>query len=103
MANALPSDCLIVIFGASGDLTKRKLIPALYYLWDNDLAPKNFAVLGVSRTKYSDDEFRDGLYDFGKKEYDEAKWRECSRTINLALTARYELWNGILDVIKGTG
>lgn len=34
---------------------------------------------------------------------DEAKWRECSRTINLALTARYELWNGILDVIKGTG
>jgi len=81
-ANAQPSDCLIVIFGASGDLTKRKLIPALYYLWDNGLAPKKFAVLGVSRTKFSDDQFRDGLYEFSKKQYDEAKWKQFAQHVH---------------------
>jgi len=44
------SDSLIyVIFGASGDLTKRKLIPALYALFIHKLLPEKFALLGVSR------------------------------------------------------
>jgi len=47
-----------VIFGASGDLTKRKLIPALYSLFVNNMLTGNFAVLGVSRTPFSDEEFR---------------------------------------------
>ena len=42
--------CLVVIFGASGDLTKRKLVPALYHLWDNGMLPSNVAIMGVSRT-----------------------------------------------------
>ncbi|MDW7695937.1 glucose-6-phosphate dehydrogenase [Flammeovirgaceae bacterium SG7u.111] len=50
---------ILVIFGASGDLTARKLIPAVYQLHKNNLLPKNFAVVGVSRTKMTDDEFRD--------------------------------------------
>jgi glucose-6-phosphate 1-dehydrogenase len=50
--------CAIVIFGANGDLTKRKLMPALYRLaWERRLAP-GFAVIGISRTPMSDDEFR---------------------------------------------
>ncbi len=50
--------CSLVIFGASGDLTKRKLIPALYNLACNKLTPKRFFILGVGRTEMSDEEFR---------------------------------------------
>jgi glucose-6-phosphate 1-dehydrogenase len=54
-------DCAVVIFGANGDLTKRKLLPALYDLArDRRLAP-GFAVLGISRTELSDEAFRDKM------------------------------------------
>ena len=49
---------IYVIFGASGDLTKRKLVPAIYSLFVQKLLPEKFALLGVSRTEFSDDEFR---------------------------------------------
>ena len=52
------SPCVMVIFGASGDLTRRKLLPALYNLRRGGLLSDQFAVLGVSRTPMSDDEFR---------------------------------------------
>lgn len=52
---------IYVIFGASGDLTKRKLIPAIYSLFAQNLLPENFALLGVSRSKFSDDEFRKNM------------------------------------------
>lgn len=55
---------ILVIFGASGDLTKRKLIPALYELHTQQLLPEQFAVLGVSRTNLSDDVFRDKMKEF---------------------------------------
>ena len=48
----------IVIFGASGDLTSRKLIPALYLLFKKGRLPKETRVVGVARTKYSHDEWR---------------------------------------------
>ena len=50
---------ILVIFGASGDLTKRKLLPALYDLYEQKMLPDSFAILGVSRTKYTDYQFRD--------------------------------------------
>jgi glucose-6-phosphate 1-dehydrogenase len=53
-----PPPCLLVIFGASGDLTRRLLIPDLYGLHKEGLLPGNFSVLGVSRTTYSDEAFR---------------------------------------------
>jgi glucose-6-phosphate 1-dehydrogenase len=49
---------IIIIFGASGDLTKRKLIPAIFELHKQNLLPQKFAVLGASRTNLTDDEFR---------------------------------------------
>src|SRR5882724_8504042 len=53
--------CAVVIFGANGDLTKRKLMPALYRLaFEGRLAP-GFAVVGISRTPMSDDEFRERM------------------------------------------
>ncbi len=53
-----PADHVFVIFGASGDLTKRKLLPAIYSLYVQNLLPDNFALLGVSRSKFSDENFR---------------------------------------------
>lgn len=55
---------ILVIFGASGDLTKRKLIPALYALYQQNLLPKKFAVLGASRTSLTDEEFRNKADEF---------------------------------------
>src|SRR5882724_834565 len=55
-----PGDpCVMVIFGASGDLTRRKLIPALYNLGKHHLLSREFAVVGVARDAMTTDEFRD--------------------------------------------
>jgi glucose-6-phosphate 1-dehydrogenase len=59
-----PESHILVIFGASGDLTKRKLIPALYELHTQDLLPDKFAVLGVSRTTLNDNGFRENMKEF---------------------------------------
>ncbi len=53
-----PEPCGVVIFGASGDLTQRKLIPALFRLYERELLPENFYILGCARTAMSDDAFR---------------------------------------------
>ena len=52
------SKFVMIIFGASGDLTKRKLIPALYNLYKDNRLPEGFAVLGIGRTGYRDDTYR---------------------------------------------
>jgi glucose-6-phosphate 1-dehydrogenase len=49
----IPEPCVVVIFGASGDLTKRKLLPALFHLEQQNLLPKDFAVVGVARRDIS--------------------------------------------------
>ena len=56
-----PQPCAMVIFGASGDLTKRKLIPALFYLTRERMLPAGFSVVGCARTPGSDDSFRDEM------------------------------------------
>lgn len=57
-----PGDpCVMVIFGASGDLTKRKLIPALYNLAREGFLSKEFAVVGIARRGMSNEAFRDKL------------------------------------------
>ena len=60
--------CTIVIFGAGGDLTRRKLIPALYSLARDKILPADFALLGVAREAWDDDAFRAVL----RKALDEA-------------------------------
>ncbi len=57
-----PADvCGIVVFGASGDLTSRKIIPALYTLYCNNSMPDAFYVLGCARTDFTDDSFREHM------------------------------------------
>ncbi len=53
---------IFVIFGASGDLARRKLIPAIFDLHKSGLLPENFALLGVSRSEYSDEAFRENVF-----------------------------------------
>ena len=58
---AKPQDQILIIFGASGDLAKRKLIPALFELQKLKLLPEKFAVLGIGRSPYDDQSFRDRM------------------------------------------
>jgi glucose-6-phosphate 1-dehydrogenase len=67
-----PHNSIIVIFGASGDLTKKKLVPALFELYKQELLCDDFAILGVSRSQFSDLTFRDHLFDSVLK-YTESK------------------------------
>ena len=59
LLSEVPGDaCILVIFGASGDLTQRLLIPSLYNLARNKLLPDSFAVVGMARRDLSDEDFR---------------------------------------------
>jgi glucose-6-phosphate 1-dehydrogenase len=58
---ARPDPCTMILFGAGGDLTKRKLMPAIYNLAASKLLPENFAIVGVSIEPYSTDEFRNQM------------------------------------------
>ncbi len=56
-----PENCIITIFGGSGDLTKRKLMPALFDLYRKNQLPEHFAVLGTGRTSYSNESYRERI------------------------------------------
>lgn len=58
---SLPKPAGIIIFGASGDLTHRKLLPSLFNLFLKDLLPKNFYILGIARSGFTDDTFREKI------------------------------------------
>jgi glucose-6-phosphate 1-dehydrogenase len=72
MKQKIIKDQALVIFGASGDLTYRKLVPAIFDLYKQNSLPKNFAVLGVARSPYTDDSFRKKMKD-GIKQFATAK------------------------------
>jgi glucose-6-phosphate 1-dehydrogenase len=67
-ANLPSAPVTIVIFGASGDLTQRKLVPAIHSLACEGLLPRDSHVVGVARSPLSDDAFREQLY-AGVEEY----------------------------------
>jgi len=69
---------ILTIFGASGDLTKRKLLPAIYELFNQMALPENFAILGIGRTELTDKEFRDQMEN-GILEYSENKMERVDK------------------------
>jgi glucose-6-phosphate 1-dehydrogenase len=80
-----PEPCVIVIFGASGDLTSRKLVPALYEMAQIGLLPAGTCVLGVSRSPMSDDDWRGKLQPWAKqfaKGYDDDKWKAFAQRLS---------------------
>jgi glucose-6-phosphate 1-dehydrogenase len=74
--NGLPTS--IVIFGASGDLTQRKLIPSLFNLFRKRRTPKKLQIIGFGGTDFSDEQFREhlreGLKKFASFEYTDEEW-----------------------------
>ena len=76
----------VVIFGASGDLARRKLLPAFYHLFAEGLLPEGFAVVGYARTEMGDDEFRqrsrDAVRDFGRCDPPTEQWEEFARRLS---------------------
>jgi len=77
-----PDPCVLAIFGASGDLTRRKIFPALYALAVRDLLPESFAVLGIARTQHSTEEFvaqmEASVREFGRDEFRAETWEELA-------------------------
>jgi glucose-6-phosphate 1-dehydrogenase len=80
-----PEPCVIVIFGASGDLTSRKLVPALYEMAAAGSLPPQTQVIGVSRTQMSDDEWRRTLEPWARdnaKGFDTGAWNQFARRLH---------------------
>ncbi|MCB0320731.1 MAG: glucose-6-phosphate dehydrogenase (NADP(+)), partial [Bdellovibrionales bacterium] len=73
-----PPSTALVIFGATGDLTQRKLLPALYNLARDGYLPAEFIIIGASRSQLSDTEFRDrtkkSIAEFSRTSLDEELW-----------------------------
>jgi glucose-6-phosphate 1-dehydrogenase len=85
-----PDPCVLTIFGASGDLTKRKLMPALYALAFRQLLPQQFGVVGVARTHETDEEFRErmkeAVQEFGRDEFRDEVWDSLSSGMRYVAT-----------------
>lgn len=80
-----PGPTVIVIFGATGDLTQRKLLPGLYNLFLDNMLPQQFAVVGVARSKLSDDRFRENsresIAEFSRRPVDEKNWQGFAKQL----------------------
>ena len=89
-ARRTPEPCALAIFGASGDLTQRKLFPALYALAFRRLLPERFAVVGVARSPMSTDEFRErmrqAVIEHGRDEFREPVWEELAAGLRYVAT-----------------
>jgi glucose-6-phosphate 1-dehydrogenase len=84
MNNNLPVS--IVIFGASGDLTQRKLVPSLFNLFLKDRMPKQFCIVGYGNTAFTDEQFRahleEGMKEFASYQYSEKKWNDFASNLS---------------------
>ncbi|HVP77443.1 MAG TPA: glucose-6-phosphate dehydrogenase [Thermodesulfobacteriota bacterium] len=82
----IPGPCGLVIFGASGDLTKRKILPSVYRLQKNRLLPEQFFILGTGRTEMSTDQFRGEVLSAVRnafpKDFDESSWNELANRLD---------------------
>ncbi len=84
MSKARPPDpCIVVIFGATGDLTQRELVPALYSLSCKNLLPPNFAIIGFARRDWDDYKFRREMKDAVRAgaECSDDQWKKFSKHI----------------------
>ena len=85
--------CTLVIFGASGDLTKRLLMPAIYHLKRSGLLPDSFAIAGVARRDMTADQFRDSL----RKGFDQLSGEKADQADWDWLAQRMQYLSGNLD------
>ena len=98
MENKKLPPILFFIFGGSGDLNYRKLTPALYNLFLDNLMPEKFAIVGIARTEYEEaaykDHLLDGIVNFSRRKEEDRKWTDFSKLLtylkmDVADTAAY--------------
>jgi glucose-6-phosphate 1-dehydrogenase len=81
-----PDPMAIVIFGASGDLTHRKLLPALYHLFVEGLLPARFGIVGYARTQMSDEDYiemaRRSVAEYGRSKPEDEPWAEFAKGLS---------------------
>ncbi len=81
----IPQPTALIIFGASGDLTKRKLFPSLYRLYKNRMLTEQFFILGTSRVEMTTEQFRAAMIDAVKtslpQDFDQRIWGEFARHV----------------------
>jgi glucose-6-phosphate 1-dehydrogenase len=84
----VPNDHVIVLFGATGDLAKRKLLPGLFHLGRAGLLPERFRIVGTSRRSLSDDDFRAAaraaVDEFGRHEATDETWAAFAGSLSYA-------------------
>ncbi|MCW6036226.1 glucose-6-phosphate dehydrogenase [Spirulina subsalsa FACHB-351] len=105
-----PEPLILTIFGASGDLTQRKLVPALYQLKKERRLPPEITIVGVARRDWSDDYFREqmrqGVEEFGGGIGNEAVWNDFAQGLfycsgNMDEAASYEKLDTLLSELDG--
>lgn len=99
----LTSPFAMVIFGATGDLTKRKLIPALFHLFKKDMLPKDFFIIGFSRRNYTNEQFREYIKEhfitYDKKHvFDEVGWKQFEQKLSYQI-GDFDEPKGYLELI----
>ncbi|TAE74840.1 MAG: glucose-6-phosphate dehydrogenase, partial [Verrucomicrobia bacterium] len=86
VSRSRPEPCTVVIFGATGDLTHRKLVPAIYNLAIDGELPPGVKILGFARREKSDAEFRKGLEELNRKVsrsgHDDTIWASFEESIH---------------------
>lgn len=82
---ATPDNHVIVIFGGNGDLSKRQLLPAIYHLHMAGLMPRDYRIIGNSRSEFTDEQFdefaREAITKFSKSECEGPKWDEFAHRL----------------------
>ncbi|HET6896084.1 MAG TPA: glucose-6-phosphate dehydrogenase [Candidatus Baltobacteraceae bacterium] len=86
-SSRISDPCTIVFFGASGDLFKRMLMPAIYNLRLNDILPSHFGLIGFARTQYTDEQFRDYC-------------KQCVNDFSRSAPVKESLWNDLAQRIS---
>jgi glucose-6-phosphate 1-dehydrogenase len=86
----IPSDHIIVVFGANGDLSRRKLLPSFFHLHEEGMMPHDYRIIGSSRSEMSDDSFRDfahtAIKEFSRSSAPDHVWNEFAQRLSYVST-----------------
>jgi len=89
-ASPVPDDQVIVLFGATGDLARRKLLPGIFHLFEAGLMPERFALIGAARTNLTEEEFvelaREAVCGSGRRPVEGESWNRFADSLGYAST-----------------
>ena len=104
MSKRVNAPTILVVFGATGDLMARKIVPSIFHLWRNDLLPNQFRVVGFSRRDWSDEDFRSHVKTILAEKYPDAADVEAFLALFIyqrGTFAEAEAYRSLADVSAG--